>query len=550
MLAMAALLCFAITSVFAGAGADSSNAQAAKEKVITVAQSSEVANLNPMLFPRTPDSTVQRMMFDPLVGPMEDLSFTGRLAESWTVSPDGKVYTFKLRQGVKWHDGQPFTSKDVAFTLNSLANPAYTGGNETRVSSIVGSDEVKAGQGTAISGIKVIDDYNISFTLKSADASFLSQLYLDILPEHILGKVSPADWQKHDFNRNPIGTGKYKFVRWQSGQYIEMVKNTDYFGKQPTIDRLFVRFGDLNTMIAALMNGEVDVVDSIGASEIETLNNSSIASAVTYPTMNMYYIGLNLLNDHLKDHRVREALSRGLDKERIIYTVYGEFATPTDDLFPDTHWSHSNTVTVYPYDPAMAEQLLQQAGYAKNANGIYAKNGSPLHFVYDMVSGKQEADNMAMLVQQYWKAIGVDMEIRTQDFSTLAFTRLLPNDSTGTPRAVRASDFDMYTLGFGVETDPDEYRTYFVSQYAPPEGMNFVNYSNPQVDALFAESITKTSQTERMEVFHQIGKLLSDDIPWIPLYCNVGIVGVSNRVKNYKVDYRGITYQIAEWDVE
>ena len=528
--------------------ADSADSQAT-ESTITIGQASEVANLIPVLYPRTPDSNVQCLIFDTLVAPDENLGFTGDLADSWDISEDGKLYTFYLHKGVKWHDGEDFTADDVVFTFTSLASPNYVGGAESRLSSIAGVSEYTNGTADTISGIKKLDDYTVSFELTAANAAFLSQLYTSILPEHILGSIDPGEWEKADFNRAPIGTGRYKFVKWESGQYIELEKNPDYFGTPVQIDHIIYKFGDATTLTAALINGEIDLVESVQTSEVELLESTKGTSAYVYPTLNMYYVGLNLQNEALSDIRVREALSCALDKPTIVSTVYGEYATATDDIFPENHWSHSTGITTYAYDPTKAESLLQDVGYIKDSKGIYAKDGKELHFVFDMVTkGKEQAD-MAQMLQQYWGAVGVSVEIREQDFSTLAFTRLLPNDEDGTPRAVTADDFDMYTLGFGVEVDPDEYRAYFESSFFPPNGMNFINYSNPEIDKLFEQSIKLTDPDQRADCYHQIADIVSGDIPWIPLYDMSSIVGVSDKVQNYVADFRGFTYQIEKWSM-
>jgi len=518
---------------------------------VTIGQVSEVANLNPTLYPRTPDSNVQCLIFDGLVKPQSVLSFGPSLAEGWDVSEDGTLYTFHLRKDVKWHDGEPFTAADVVFTFTSLADPTYVGGAESRVDSVAGAAEYRAGTADSVTGIQAPDDYTVTFQLTSSNAAFLGQLNIPVLPKHILGDIAPGDWEKADFNRNPIGTGKYKFVKWESGQYIQLQKNTDYFGDQPSIDTIYYRFGDQTTLTAALLNGEIDVVETVEPSEVELLTASGSAQAVTYPTLNMYYIGLNQLNKNLKDLKVRQAMSYALDKATIVSTVYGDYAFATDDIFPVNHWSHSTTVTTYPYDPAKAKALLEEAGYVMNdATGIYEKDGEPLHLIFDMVTKGQSQADMAQLIQQYFKAVGIDMEIREQDFSTLAFTRLLPQDANGVSRAVTADDFDMYTLGFGVEVDPDEYRNYFVSTATPPNGMNFISYSNAKVDELFTKSLSLTTLEDREACYHEIADTISNDIPWIPLYGNLSITGVSNKVQGFAADFRGITYQIEKWTIQ
>ena len=407
-----------------GSGSDESGSS------IIIGQSSEVANLNPMFQPRTPDSNVQCLIFDYLVIPDENLNYVGDLAESWDISDDGTVYTFHLQEGVKWHDGEDFNADDVVFTLTALASPEYTGGNEGRVMSIVGASEYQAGTADSVEGIKKIDDYTVEITLASPNAAFLSNMYVAMLPEHILGEESPADWGNDDFNRAPIGTGKYKFVEWEAGQYISLERNDEYFGTMPSIENVVVQFGADTTLVAALLNGEIDVLYNLPATEIENVEAVDGVGVYNYEMMSVYYIGLNQLDPDLSDLRVRQALAYALDKQTIVDTVYGETATVANDIFPDNHWSHNPDVTVYEYNPEKAMALLEEAGYTMNdSTGYYEKDGETLHLTYDM-STSTDGRQVAALIQQYWKAIGVEMEVIEQDFATLAYSKLLPNNAT------------------------------------------------------------------------------------------------------------------------
>jgi peptide/nickel transport system substrate-binding protein len=172
--------------------------------------------MNPLIFATTSDTNITYMIYDSLVKPDDQLKLVGSLAKSWDVSADGLTYTFHLNEGVKWHDGEPFTAKDVAFTFTSLANPAYDGGAYSRIQPVAGAEDFHNNKAQGVSGIKVIDDNTITFTLVKPNASFLANLSIGIIPEHILKDVSPSDWAKNDFNRNPIGTGPFKFVKWES----------------------------------------------------------------------------------------------------------------------------------------------------------------------------------------------------------------------------------------------------------------------------------------------------------------------------------------------
>lgn len=520
-----------------GSGSDESGSS------IIIGQSSEVANLNPMIQPRTPDSNVQCLIFDYLVIPDENLNYVGDLAESWDISDDGTIYTFHLQEGVKWHDGEDFNADDVVFTLTALASPEYTGGNEGRVMSIVGASEYQAGTADSVEGIKKIDDYTVEITLASPNAAFLSNMYVAMLPEHILGEESPADWGNDDFNRTPIGTGKYKFVEWEAGQYISLERNDEYFGTMPSIENVVVQFGADTTLVAALLNGEIDVLYNLPATEIENVEAVDGVGVYNYEMMSVYYIGLNQLDPDLSDLRVRQALAYALDKQTIVDTVYGETATVANDIFPDNHWSHNPDVTVYEYNPEKAMALLEEAGYTMNdSTGYYEKDGETLHLTYDM-STSTDGRQVAALIQQYWKAIGVEMEVIEQDFATLAYSKLLPNNAT---EETTAESFQCYTLGFGVEADPEEYNAY-LSTSTGAGSWNFIHYSNPQVDELFQQQLLETDPDARADCFHQIAQIISDDVPWIPLYNKATSTGLSDRVQNFTADFRGINFQIEKW---
>ena len=521
-------------------------APAAEDTSIILAQSSEVANLNPMIQPRTPDSNVQCLIFSFLVMPDENLNYVGDLAKDWAISGDGTVYTFNLRNDVKWHDGEAFTADDVIFTLTSLAHPNYHGGNDGRVMTIVGAPEYQAGTADSVAGLKKIDDYTVEITLSQPNAAFLGNMYTAMLPEHILGDVDPGTWDNHDFNRAPVGNGKYKFVEWKAGQYITLERNEDYFGTKPSIKNVTVQFGADTTLVAALMNGEVDVLYNLPASEIENVEAMPNSSVYTYEQMTVSYIGLNQLVPALSDRNVREALAHAIYKQTLVDTCFGEgLAFVCEDVFPSNHWSHSENVTVYEYNPELSKKLLEESGYTMGSNGYYEKDGQVLHLTFDMASSSADSKAMAALLQQFFKAVGVSMEVIEQDFSTLAFTKLLPGNAT---EETTAEDFQMYTLGFGVEADPEEYNDYF-STSTGAGSWNFIHYSNAKVDELFDAQLLMSDPAERTAAFNEIAELISQDIPWIPLFNKAGVTGLSSKVQNYSADFRGAFFQIEKWNV-
>jgi peptide/nickel transport system substrate-binding protein len=503
--------------------------------------------MNPLIFATTSDTNITYMIFDSLVKPDDQLKLVGSLAKSWDVSADGLTYTFHLNEGVKWHDGEPFTAKDVAFTFTSLANPAYDGGAYSRIQPVAGAEDFHNNKAQGVSGIKVIDDNTITFTLVKPNASFLANLSIGIIPEHILKDVSPSDWAKNDFNRNPIGTGPFKFVKWESGQYIEVDANPDYFGGAPKLDKVITRFGEANTMLAGFMNKEIDIAP-IPLDQVASIQTLDFADVKAAKDLSVFYVGFNLKNEFFKDAKVRQALAYATDKNLIVSSVVGEYGEQSDDVFPNAHWSHNPDVTKYPYDKVKAKQLLEEAGYKLNGSGVYEKNGKELKFSLNVPTGNKEREKTSVLLKQQWEEIGVKMDLISLDFATLV-TKLLPADKAGKKRAVIAGDYDAFILGFGVEVDPDEYRTYFASPFTPPNGYNFVGYSNPAIDSLFEKQLSQTNQDERTETFHEIGKILSDDEPWIPLYGQKTVFASNKKIAGFTPDFRGVSFNAKDWSL-
>src|SRR5690625_3002667 len=300
-----------------GESAEQEEAATIEGGTITEASSSETGNLNPMILATASDTYVTHMVFDSLVIPDEELIMTGSLAKDWDVSEDGKTYTFYLEEGVTWHDGEPFTAEDVEFTFTALADPSYDMGFTWRVDPIVGADAYKNGEADSVEGIEVIDDHTIEFTTEEPFAPFLSGLFVGILPKHILEDVSPGEWDKHESNRNPIGTGPFKFVEWKTGQYVQVEKNEDYFQGAPNLDSIYVRFGDANSMLASFMSKEIDITE-VPVAEVDSVATLDFSELTTQTVLSVFYVGFNALNEHFKDEKVRQAMAHAVDKESIV----------------------------------------------------------------------------------------------------------------------------------------------------------------------------------------------------------------------------------------
>lgn len=514
---------------------------------ITIATNSEPANLNPFIWATTSDTNVTHMIFDSLVIPDEELKMIGSLAESWKVSEDGKEYTFNLHKDVKWHDGEAFTADDVAFTFTSIADGTYDAGAYWRVDPVVGAAEYKAGEADKVAGIEVIDEYTIKFITKEAYAPFISGLFIGIVPKHILGDIVPGEWEKHESNRSPIGTGPFKFTDWKTGQYIKVEANKEYFNGAPKLDSIYIRFGDANTMLASFMSKDIDIT-SVPVSEVPVVGSLDYADLITQSTLSVYYVGFNAKNDHFASIPVRQAMAHAINKEAIVQSILGEYGQVANDVFPSNHWSHNPNLPEYNYDLVKANELMEAAGYKKNSSGMYEKNGQTIKFILEVPTGNQEREKTATILKQLWEEFGVSVDIQAQDFATLV-TKLLPTMADGKQREVTKDDFAAYILGFGIEADPDEYRSYFGSSYMPPNGYNFVGYSDPTMDKLLEGQTKEIDFDKRQQLIWDVGKKLAEDEIWIPLYEQKNPFVFNKRVAGFAPDYRGFTFNAKNWSL-
>ncbi len=527
-----------------------SNPILASGGTLRIAGFSEPGNLNTVIWPTRSDRDVSDLIYSQLIRANVELEWEPHLAKRWEVSEDGRTYTFFLHENVKWHDGEPFTASDVAFTFKMLAHPEYDYGFTNRVMPLVGAVEFRAGETDVFEGIKVIDDYTVSFTTNEPHAPFLANLFLGILPEHILGDISPAEWPRHRTNRAPIGTGPFKFVNWEDGQYIELEANKDFFLGEPKVDRIFYRFGDGNAMLSAFINREIDITQ-VPLAEVDSVRNLQYSELKLASLLTQFYIGLNVRNDHFSQQLVRQAMAYAMNKPLYVDSVLGEFGQVSHDVFPDGHWSSSPNVRKYDYNPARAEELIQEAGYTKNRQGIYERSDvGELTFTIMVPTGNKEREDTAVLVKQDLDAIGIRTELQYLDFPTLV-THLLPRDRDGRQREVTADDYDCFILGYGVETDPDVYRPYFHSSFMPPNGYNFIGYSDPHMDELFDRQFQTIDFEERQQIFWEIGEKISEELPWVTLYIQKYAYVNNTRVSGFDPDFRGITFNKPwEWSVE
>jgi len=433
--------------------------------------------------------------FDPDMKPIPDL------AESWDISPDGLVYTFHLRKGVKFHDGVEMTADDVVYTaqltLDEKVNSPY------RDKFIIDGKPVKW---------EKVDDYTVKATLPQPSSSFLAkvsradEIFFCILPKHILEKC--ADMATCDFNQHPIGTGPFKLVEYVPNQRVVLDAFDDYFQGKPGLKRVVrLNYPDEQAALAALKAGELDVASLQEAGNVKAAEQDPNLTVYRYDSNWIMAARFNMANPILQDKRVRQALSHAVDRLALVRAAISPSANIADGPIA-IGWAASPNVRKYEYDPEKAKALLDEAGWKPGADGIRTKDGKRLSLSISFSTSYGRPD-LAAGMQQYLKAVGVDLQLKQLEAATFE------------DAVYKNKDFDIYLdwQGFGV--DPDIASRWTTSTAEENTYLsNPTGYSNPEVDAAFKAAATALTLEDRQKNLWKAQDVLTEDCQaiWLHLW--------------------------------
>lgn len=508
----------------------------------------EPENMNPVIYPTGDNRPILGVVFSGLVKPNTQLEWEPDLAENWEISEDGKTVTFFLREDAKWHDGVSVTAHDVYFTLKSMAHPNYGGGIYTYVDPILGAAEYRKGEAEDVKGLRVIDDYTLSITTPTPNPSIFMSVAIGsigIIPEHILGDVPVDQWHRHDFNYTPVGSGPFQITEREDGHYIRLEAFDDYFLGRPYLDNLILRFGDERSLVAAFMNQEIDIF-RVPLDEASTIERLPFANLQAHDVLSFDYIGMNTLHPVFKEVEVRQAIAHALNRKEIVDSVTRGYAEVVDVPYSLRSWAYNHEVEGFAYDPDRANQMLDEAGWKMNPEtGIREKDGVKMSVVFNH-TGQTERRRIAAYVQENLREVGVEIEIEELDFATMV-SIVLPSDEYGNPRAVTEDDFHIYTWGLSLRADPQHMEIQFHSSHKPPQGQNFVSYSNEQVDELFALARKEMDVEKRQGYFRELLGILGEEVPWIPLFSRVETSVAHEKVQNFNPSILGRLWNAHEW---
>jgi len=489
---------------------------------IVVASSADARTLIPILASDSASSQICGQLFNGLVKYDKDLNLVGDLAQNWEVSPDGLIIIFYLRKNVHWHDGYRFSAEDVEFTYKKLIDPQIP--------------TPYSGDFQMVESLEVVDNYTIKVKYKEPFSPGLSSWGMSILPKHLLEKENLI---KTDFQRNPIGTGPYRFKKWKNQEKIELVFNADYFEGRPYISRYINRI--IPDEAAIFLELQTKAVDYTGLSPIAYQFKTNTPffkenfNKFRLPSFSYTYLGYNLKNPLFKDKKVRIALDYAVDKDEIIKMVFFGLAKPVTGPFIADSWAYNIEIAPREFNIAKAKEILKECGWSDaDDDGILEKYGRKFDFTITINQGNDQRIKTAEIIQKKLKDIGVNVKIRVLEWSVFL------------SECVEKRNFDTVLLGWSLSLDPDPFDIWHSSKTKEGE-FNFIGYNNKDVDNLIMEGRKTLDQSQRKEIYRKIHKIIFDEQPYMFLYSPNSLVIIDKRFQGINPAPAGIGYNFIKW---
>ena len=483
----------------------------------------EASTLIPILASDSASHSVAGQIYNGLVKYDKDLKIVGDLAESYSISDDGLAITFKLRKNVKWHDGAPFTARDVLYTYRVVIDPktptAY-------------SEDFKQ-----VASVASPDPFTFIARYSKPYAPALSSWGMSVLPAHLL---EGHDITKSPLSRRPVGTGPFRFKEWVAAQKIVLEANPDYFEGRPYLDRYVYRvIPDTSTMYMEMKSGAVDMMALTPVQYARQTDNERFVSSFNkyrYPSSGYLYLGYNLRHPLFKDKRLRQALTAAISKDELVQGVLFGMGQKAHGPIVPARWAYNPNVKDIPHDPLLAGRLLAEAGWKPGSDGILYKDGKPLAFTILTNHGNQQRLMAAQIIQQRLKHVGIDVKIRVVEWS--AFLK----------EFIDKGRFEAVLLAWMTSQDPDMYDIFHSSKTKQGE-LNFIGYNNPEVDRLLEEGRSTFDIEKRKKAYFRIQDILADEQPYTFLYVPDALPVVSARIRGVVPAPAGIGHNLIRWYV-
>lgn len=460
-------------------------------------------------------------LFESEVQPDGSTDIVNSLCVDYNVSEDGLTYSFTLREGVEFSNGNALTADDVLYSFARLLTAG--GVNDDIPLEILGGAELQNGDSDELAGFNVIDDYHFDITLVAANAGFIAELTgpaMSIVDKETMESVDNFGLSCED----TIGTGPYVITEWVVNDHYTLEYNDKYWGDEPSVKKMVVSIiPDPSTQNLMYQNGELDIIDleSLDSSIVEATYKTLYSDKIVVsPRVGLTYFALNANNEYLSDVNVRKALQMAIDADAIVASIYGGDAIVENGIIPQGVWGFNSALERPAYDPAAAKALLAEAGYAEGE----------IHFEFAMDSSASgNVQLVYQVIQQQLQAIGISAEIKSYDESSWLDLR-------------KSGEMDSFVANWTMDYNDPANIMYTFFGSADKTAIRSLNYADADVMARVAAASGITDDAARMAEYQALEeKIVVEDAAWVPLLGNTHLFALGDRVESFVPYWAGFS---------
>lgn len=481
---------------------------------------SDPRNLNPIFADDMASIGILAHIFSPLLTYDDKGNIIPEIAaEMPVIAPDGLSISFKLKEGMKWHDGVEVVAEDVKYSYDLILDKEV--------------NSPRSGNFEAISSIEAPDKYTIIFKLSQPDSQLMSNFTSPyVIPKHIIEKIDKTKLKESDFARNPIGNGPFKFTEWKTSERVVLDANKDYYKGTPALDQIIYQIVPSSaTSLVKLETQEVDMA-AVPESDVARLQEKPFLNIISYASSGFDCIQYNTKSPYFSDKKVRQAISYAINTEAIIKGIYKGNAVRAYTSYAPGLWFTKTDIKHYDFSTQEAGKLLDEAGWVMGSDGIREKNGQKLEFTLLTNKGSVAREKMVVYIQSALKEAGIKVNPKIIEWNTLF------------DKYVDPGTFDAYVGGYNSGNDMIH------NYYTLKDFFNAGKYDNPRLAELYEKVKGTFSKEEQLKYLYEIQDILAEDQPFTYLTFGKSSIAVNKSVKNVKfVDFLG-QFDIEKWYIQ
>ena len=501
-----------VTMAACGGGEKKSGAAgggaAGDKNTLVIAFDGSPTNLDPRLGTDTYSGRIWDFASSGLIKITPTGDFAPDVAEKWE-TPDDKTIVFHLNPNAKFQDGRPITSKDFKYTFDSTMSDALASPKKSGYASVASFDAP--------------DDHTFVIHLKEPNAGIFDNLTYMLVPQGADAKV---------FAKKPVLAGAYKVDEFKTDEYVKLSAFPGWVGGAPKIPNVNVRIiPDATTRVLELRRGTANfAINSVPYDQVAPFKSNKDFKVVTSHGGAYQYLAFNLKDPILSKKEVRQAIAHAIDRNRIVHDLLLGYGSVTDSMFPAGHWARAENLPTYAYDPAMAKQMLDKAGYP-------SVGGKPRFRINFRTSTDAEANQQAEMIQQMLKEVGIDMQIQSSEFGVFM-------------EDIKNGRFQVFSLRRAGIADPDFYTTIFHSKSLAPAGQNRGYYVNQRVDQLLDTGRSTFDRAKRKAAYDEVQRILADELPYISLYHRDNVAIMRANIEGFEMYPSGFLLSVPKMTVK